>query len=107
MTHSWVSPATRGMDHTRSPNTASPVMDDRHAHFLGLLEDLCAGAELADLRIELQTVTGARIDGAASLAGQIGQTSYDRQTVRVGTVEVAFQDVVSFTVAAPEGLRPQ
>lgn len=82
-------------------------MDDRHAHFLGLLEDLCAGAELAHLRIELQTITGARIDGAASLAGEIDQTSDDHQTVRIGTVEVALEDVVSFTVAAPRWVRPQ
>lgn len=101
MTHSWVSPATRGMDHPRTPSAASPLMDDRHAHFLGLFEDVCAGAELADLWIELQTITGARIAGAASVSGQIDQTSYDHQTVRVGTVEVAFQDVVSFTIAAP------
>lgn len=107
MTHPWISPATADIDHTRSPNTASPLMDDRHAHFLGLVEDLCAGAELAHLRIELQTITGARIDGAATPAGEIDQTSYDHQTVRIGTVEVALKDVVSFTVAAPAGLRPQ
>ena len=106
MTRLWVLPATGAMDHTRSPSTASPLMADRRAHFLGLLEDACASAELADLRIELQTITGGRIDGAASLAGEIDQTSYDHQTVRVGTVEVALQDVVSFTVAAPAGLRP-
>ena len=82
-------------------------MDDRHAHFLGLLEDVCTGAELADLRIELQTITGARIDGAASLAGEIDQTSSDHQTIRVGTVEVAFRDVVSVTLAAPAGPHPQ
>jgi hypothetical protein len=84
-------------------------MDDRHAQFLILLEAVFAGAELARLRIELQTIKGTRIGGvprAASLAGGIDLTSSNQQTVRIGTVEVAFRDVVSFTVAGPEGLGP-
>jgi hypothetical protein len=84
-------------------------MDDCHAQFLMLLESVCAGAELADLRIELQTNQGARIGGVprnGSPAGGFDQTDYDNGTVRVGTVEVTLRDVVNFTVAAPDGLRP-
>ena len=80
-------------------------MDERHAQFLILLEDVCAGAELADLRIEVQTTQGARVGGvpqATSPAGGIDYAGYDHQTVRVGTVQVPLQDVVNFTVAAPD-----
>jgi hypothetical protein len=84
-------------------------MDDRHAQFLILFEDACAVAELAGLRIEVQTIKGARIGGllgGGSLADEIDRTSHDRQNVRIGTLEVAFQDVVTFTVGGPEGLGP-
>lgn len=84
-------------------------MDDCHAQFLILLEDVCAGAELGDLRIELETTQGARIGGvprSASRAGEFDHTGYDHDSVLIDTVAVALRDVVNFTVAAPVGLRP-
>ena len=83
-------------------------MDDRHAQFLILLEAVFAGAELADLRIELQTIKGTRIGVCPEPRCwlEIDLTSYNDRAVRIGTVEVAFQDVVSFTVASPGASDP-
>lgn len=81
-------------------------MNDREAHFLILLGDAYVGAELGDLRIEVQTVQGARIGGApqapsaAHPADGIDDSDY-ASTIRIDNVEIPLRDVVSFTVTAP------
>jgi hypothetical protein len=83
------------------------LMNERHAQFLILLADVCAGAELADLSLEVQTTQGTTIGGvpqpksSGHHVGDVDHTGYDH-TMHIGAIEVDLQDVVKFTVTAPK-----
>jgi hypothetical protein len=78
------------------------LMDDRHAHFLTIVVDICLGAALGRLTIEIETVEGVCIAGTpgADTGDGVGEIDSER-TVRLGGNELRFGDIAACRVHAP------
>jgi hypothetical protein len=77
-------------------------MDDRHAHFLTVVVDICLGAALGRLTIEIETVGGACISGTPTADTDDGGREIDSQsTVHVGAHELRLGDIAACRVHAP------
>jgi hypothetical protein len=80
-------------------------VDNRHAHFLGIVADICLGSALGRLIVEIETTDGARITGtpvedtgdAAGWADEINSESI----VRIGNHELTLGDIATCRVHAP------
>lgn len=77
-------------------------MDDHHAHFLSIVVDMCVGAALGRLTIEIETVGGTRFTGTPGAdddgwADEINSES----TIRLGAHELRVGDITACRVHAP------
>jgi hypothetical protein len=90
------------------PEDATPDLhwDDRYAEYLIAVEQLCASAELARLRVEVITVEGGRITG---LVGPLhGADAWDRvdaagspRTLQIDDTCVCFEEIRQLTIHPP------
>lgn len=80
------------------------TIDDQHAHFMGMVSDLCLAAEVGRLEVELVTHDGARARGVPTTLGAAG--SDGRTTgagrIRLGDLAVNLDDVVECRVMAAD-----
>lgn len=81
-------------------------MEDTYSQFLILVGDICAGAAMAGLWVEVRTSAGVGLVGtpasiAASNSGeQVDETGYE-QTVYIGDGTVNLDEIVECTIRAP------
>jgi hypothetical protein len=92
--------------HPSEDATPDLQWDDRYAEYLIAMEQLCASAELARLRIEVITVDGGRITG---LVGPLdGVDAWDRvdatgfpRTLKIDNTRVCFEEIRQLTIHPP------
>jgi hypothetical protein len=81
-------------------------VDDRRAHFLTMLGDACAAADLANMRVELILNDGSSIGGVPSpRAGRnprhpVAETGYANRLL-VGSETVCLEDIARFAISSP------
>lgn len=81
-------------------------MDDRHAHFLISIGDLCTMAALAGLDVEVITSKPTPIRGVPAPThtdgnDQVSDTGYAR-TLHIGNHTVNLDDITACTIHAPD-----
>jgi hypothetical protein len=79
-------------------------MDDQHAQFLLMCEDICHSAFLADITVELTTRDGRRLHGVPRLSGSVDpdSTSWSRERViELGQDRITLGCIVKISVATP------
>ncbi len=80
--------------------------DDRYAEYLIAMEQLCASAELARLRVEVITVDGGRITGlvvplpGADAWDRVGETGSPRM-LQIDDTPVCFDEIRQLTIHPP------
>jgi hypothetical protein len=81
-------------------------VDDRRAHFLTMLGDACAAAEVANMRVELILNDGSSIGGIpAPRVGRdprhpVAETGYENRLL-VGGETVCLEDIARFAISSP------
>lgn len=96
----------RRAEHLESHEPNCPLMDDRRAHFLTMLGDVCVAAGLGSMRVELLLSDGTRMGGTPSPhPGTEGgpptdETGYS-STLLIDGVSAQVEDVVEFVVRTP------
>ena len=81
-------------------------MDDRRAHFLTMLGDVCVAAGLGSMRVELLLSDGSRLVGTpsphpATEGGSPTDETGDRIRRWIDGVSAQVEDVVEFLVRTP------
>lgn len=81
-------------------------MDDRRAHFVTMIGDVCLAAGLAHIPVELLMRDGARVYGTPSPVvadlehPPLGETGYASR-LTIDGVETFLEDVVEFLIRSP------
>jgi len=83
-----------------------PRMNDRRAHFLTMLGDVCVAAGLGSMRVELLLSDGSRLAGTPSPhpategGSPTDETGYS-STLLIDGASAQLEDVVEFVVRTP------
>ena len=85
---------------------SSPPMDDRRAHFLTMLGDVCIGAGLASISVEFVLSDGTRVSGTPSAQVADDDTQHANDSGYASLVHVngdaaQLEDVVELVIRTP------
>jgi hypothetical protein len=81
-------------------------IDDRRAHFLTMLGDVCTAAGLASISVEILLTDGSRMAGtpspqpSAGTSARMGETGYAQRLFIDGS-SAQMEEVVEFVVRSP------
>jgi hypothetical protein len=79
-------------------------MDDRHAQFLIVVADACAGAALGDVMVEVLTRDAMRYRGVPTAVEGEQCDPANRGTVQMSGSVIALADVVELVIRPPAQL---